>query len=387
MNPKLIYHTPESMAGGPSPFDSAIMSLIDGQDLRITCPYLGIDYLKRMVERADSWRLVTDIHEWLSSHSEQGRMEIVDFVLENAQRIRHCRDLHAKVLVGGTKALSGSANFTEKGVTGRVEVSVLFDGGEEVEELRSWFDLLWSQTAPVSEAELRSCTANMAPANPSSSTTALSCIFPGVSSTLCRLGADGGTLGAEERLINRLRLAPDRRWAESWLDLAKELLEVTGLTNDDERLVMSLPQGRFLPITINRRYVLTAFRIDEGQHEKRWLIPDYTDPPGYAVVELILPGSMKNRIDGLHGVIRHSMFDAGFSAETADNVPRFVSFSMPSEFTFPPEVLEAWQEAAIAECDHQRTSNFRKYHEPVVYRAATDLDYRRRLLDRAFPTR
>lgn len=94
---------------------------------------------------------------------------------------------------------------------------------------------------------------------------------------------------------------------------------------------------------------------------------------------------MKDRIDNLPGVIRHSSFDPGFAGEAADNVPRFVSFSVASEFNFGPEVLEGWQQALLAECDHQQTSNFRKYHEPVVFRATTELNYRRRLLDRAFP--
>lgn len=237
---------------------------------------------------------------------------------------------------------------------------------------------------PVVETDLRSCVATMPQPAPSSDTIPLPCTFPGVVAKLRQLDLVGGSADAEARLIARLRLAPDRQWAESWLDLAKELVEVAGLDADDARLVMSLPQGKFLPITINRRYVLTAFRIDEGQHEKRWLIPDYNDPPGHAVVELILPASMKDRIDELPGVIRHSSFDPGFAGETADNVPRFISFSAASKFNFAPEVLEGWQEAVLSECDHQRISNFRKYHEPVVYRAATDLDYRRLLLDRAF---
>ena len=143
-------------------------------------------------------------------------------------------------------------------------------------------------------------------------------------------------------------------------------------------LLPSDPLGR-------ARTRLTAFRIDEGQHEKRWLIPDYIDPPGHAVVELILPASMKDRIDRLPGVIRHSSFDPGFAGETTENTPRFVSFSQAFNFDFAPEVLEGWQQAVLAECRHQRVSNFRKYHEPVVYRAATDFTYRHGLLDRTFP--
>jgi len=383
MTVRLVYHTPDSMDDGVSPFDTVITEMVEGQELHIACPYLGLDYLQRIITRSSGWRLLTDVQEWLASHASESRPHIVDFILANGDRVRHCKDLHAKVLIAGKQALAGSANFTTKGITRRVEVSVLFDSCEHVQELRAWFDLLWSQTAPVAEANLRSCASNMPP--PSFETAALPCTFPGVASQLRQSTSVSGSADAETRLIARLRLAPNRQWAESWLDLAKELIEVAELDADDPRLEMSLPQGKFLPITINRRYVLTAFRIDEGQHEKRWLIPDYIDPPGHAVVELILPASMKDRIDRLPGVIRHSSFDPGFAGETTENTPRFVSFSQAFNFDFAPEVLEGWQQAVLAECRHQRVSNFRKYHEPVVYRAATDFTYRHGLLDRTFP--
>ena len=103
---------------------------------------------------------------------------------------------------------------------------------------------------------------------------------------------------------------------------------------------MSLPQGELIPITVGKRYVLTAFDIK----------PDGPDQPGHAVVGLILPASMKDRIDKLSMVVGQGSFGAGFTGETESNVPRFVSFSVPSKFDFPPEVLEGWQQAAVAEC-------------------------------------
>ena len=386
MSTKLIYHTPDSMAGGASPFDIAILEMLEGQEVRIACPYLGLSYLERILERASGWRLLTDVREWLASHSHESRTRIVAFILANQEQVRHCKDLHAKVLIAGTQALTGSANFTEKGITGRVEVSVLFQECEEVEELRAWFDLLWSQTAPIPADDLPLCVASLPPPDRSPTQSALPCAFPGVSSRLHQLDTVSGSDDAENSLIERLRQAPDRAWAESYLDLAKELVEITGLGNDDPRLVMSLRQGKTLPITINRRYVLTAFRLDEGQHEKRWLIPDYTNPPSHAVVELVLPASMKDEIDKLPGVIRHSSFDPGFSRETNDNVPRFVSFSVASRFTFSPEVIEGWQQTLLAERDHGRASPYRRFHEPIVYRAVMDLVFRRQVLDRAFGT-
>lgn len=268
MTIRLVYQTTESMDGGISPFDEAIMEIVEGKELCIASPYLGLTYLQRMVERGSGWRLLTDVQEWLASHHHESRSCLVDFILAHREQVRHCKDLHAKVLIAGTRALTGSANFTDKGITGRVEMSTLFDGCEQIDELRAWFDLLWSRTAPVAEVDLRTCAASMPPPTPSSGLFPLPCAFSGVHSKLQRIDPVGGSPDAEERLIARFRIAPDRQWVENWLDLANELIEVAGLKHDDSRLVMSLPQGKFLPITINRRYVLTAFRLDEGHHEK-----------------------------------------------------------------------------------------------------------------------
>jgi serine/threonine protein kinase len=180
-----------------------------------------------------------------------------------------------------------------------------------------------------------------------------------------------GKEDAETRLIERLRLAPDREWAESYLDLARQLVEVAGLGKDDPRLVMSIPQSGGLPITINSRYVLVAFRAVAEQ-------------PGHAILELILPAAMKDRIDKLPGEVAYA-FSPSYAGETEDNAPLYVSFSVPSRFDFAPEVLKGWRQASLAECGHGQLSRFRRFHEPVVYDAVTDLQFRGRLLDRAFP--
>jgi 5-methylcytosine-specific restriction protein A len=147
---------------------------------------------------------------------------------------------------------------------------------------------------------------------------------------------------------------------------------VAGLDGEDPRLVMSIPRGRCLPTTINSRYVLTAFRLDDERLDR-------------AVVELILPASMMDRIHTLPGVVGDVPFRPSAAGETADDVPILVAFSTASPFDLGPEVLEGWRQAVLAERGHGRRSQFRRSHEPVVYRAATDLDFRRDLLDRAFP--
>ncbi|MBA4190616.1 MAG: hypothetical protein C0467_21735, partial [Planctomycetaceae bacterium] len=189
MSASLIYHSDQTMSGGVSPFDAAIMDMVAGQELLIACPYLGLDYLRRMTLPAAGWQLLTDVGEWLASHAKEPRRRIVEFILANPVRIRHLADLHAKVLVAGGRALAGSANFTDKGIRGRVEVSVQFDGGEQVAELRAWFESLWQRTRPVPEADLRAY-ADALPPEPKTATSPLSlpCVFPKVASLLSPAG-------------------------------------------------------------------------------------------------------------------------------------------------------------------------------------------------------
>ena len=380
----LIYHTPESIHGGISPFDAAITEMIEGQALQVACPYVGLQYLQRIAKHARSWQLVTDVEELLSSQAGRSRAGMADFLLQNLERLRHCRDLHAKVILAGDRALVGSANLTEKGITGRIEMAVLLVDCEQVAELGRWFGALWEQTSPVTAADLRSCLASMPQPHPASEAGVLPCKFPRVAARLRALGAPAGGRATEVRLLERMKQAPSREWMDKYFEMVRELLVATGLTNDDPRLVLTIPKGKGLPVTINRRYVLTAFRLEHGHHEKRWLLPDYSAPPGEAVVEMILPASMADIIPQLPKAIRLSAFDPAFAGETAENTPLWVSFGVTSPFSFLPEILDGWRETIVTERDHGRASPYRDHHEPLVYQAVTDLAYRRQLLDEAF---
>jgi len=218
MEPKLIYHTPQSASGGVSPFDTVITEMVAGHDIRIVSPYLSLDYLRRMIADADSWKLVSDIGEWLSTTSVAARTETVEFIGQHSEQIRHCRDVHAKVLVAGSKALIGSANFTNKGITGRVEMSVLFEDCEHVEETRAWFDLLWSQTAPVADADLKRFAVHLPDREASPRPQELPSLFPPVRAKFVSLQSpitlppgmpsrQGGSLGIIETLMVALSQA------------------------------------------------------------------------------------------------------------------------------------------------------------------------------------
>lgn len=67
MTTRLIYHTSTSANGGLSPFDEAICSIVRNRDINIACPYLGLNYLKRIFSLSNSWKILTDVEEWLAS--------------------------------------------------------------------------------------------------------------------------------------------------------------------------------------------------------------------------------------------------------------------------------------------------------------------------------
>ena len=122
MASRLIYHPLESIRGGVSPFDDAIINMVSGEDVRIACPYIGLEYLQRLTDKTREWWLITDIEELLKLQPRTQRDAFADFIDQNFERVRHCQGLYAKVLIAGQQALVGSANLTKKGITRRVEM-------------------------------------------------------------------------------------------------------------------------------------------------------------------------------------------------------------------------------------------------------------------------
>lgn len=150
----LIYHQPGEPRGTVSPIDEAIDQMVRGQHVDIVCPYIGLPYLKRIIKQASSWRLLSDVDQWIISQPQNSRSKIYDFITSNSESIRHYRDLHAKVIVATEKALVGSANFTQKGMTQRIEMCTLFENKTQVGKLRDWFNGLWPLSNLVKSDQL-----------------------------------------------------------------------------------------------------------------------------------------------------------------------------------------------------------------------------------------
>ena len=220
MASRLIYHTPQSMRGGISPFDDAIINMVTDEDVRIACPYIGLEYLQVLIDKTREWWLITDLEELLRIQPRTQRDAVADFIDQNFERVRHCQGLHAKVLIAGQQALVGSANLTKKGITKRVEMSVQFTECEQVSELEFWFDDLWEQIVPFEPQLIKDFIDSLPVTEEPKATTKLPNSFAGVWS---RLSGTQPTLIATEAsdLIERLRMFPSREWANWWLDLAR----------------------------------------------------------------------------------------------------------------------------------------------------------------------
>jgi 5-methylcytosine-specific restriction protein A len=167
-------------------------------------------------------------------------------------------------------------------------------------------------------------------------------------------------------LVERLRLAPDREWIDGYLDLIKLLIEATGLSNDDPRVVTSIPKKRewFLPVSVNNRYILAPLR-----RKDRFLVgiiygPEYEVVPGLA-----------QRVVYSYWPLRGEHLDT----------PVFLGFDCPQIILEAADVREGWIAAALVEVQRARGSPYRVHHQPVVYEAAVNLDYRNEVLNSAFP--
>ena len=237
-------------------------------------------------------------------------------------------------------------------------------------ELESWFDDLWEQIVPFEPQLIRDFIDSL-PLIEESKVTMRLPNNVGVWSR--RSGTQPTSIAAEASdLIERLRMAPSREWANCWLDLARQLIEVTELGPDDPRISMSMPQNRLMAVTIIRRYVL-------------WVPLPNANSLHAPEVGLILPASNRPQVKRMPDVVSYDSFRPGHKGETQNTAPLGVIFATEDGFDLNSAVLDGWKEAAIAECSHGRRSNFRKHHQPIMYRAVSDDEFRLQLFDEAFP--
>lgn len=366
---KLIYHK-VGEHGGVSVLDENVKEVIENSDVCLVSPYVGKRYFEDLTRLADSWRLVTDFEEMVSLGGWATGNEGRDFLTKHSERVRDIRDLHAKAIITDGSAIVGSANLTEKGVAGRTEMAVRFNGTEKVNELKEWFESLWShdETGRVDNERVESALESAAPETRKQNTTAgggedIGRVSP-VSKQMARVGTDKNRTPSEDQkeyedLVERVGQLPSRDWAARFFDMFAELIEFTGMSGDDERLVSSMPKDRDkIVVTVNNRYVLVAY--------------PRTDRVGITLPER--DESIEEFFDYNFGTL---------SGESEQESPYFYIFPQVTDENLLSR-KEDWRKAVTKEMKKASASAYADSHEPVVYRAAVDSVFRQRVLSDAF---
>ncbi|MDI6752060.1 MAG: HNH endonuclease [bacterium] len=183
-----------------------------------------------------------------------------------------------------------------------------------------------------------------------------------------------------ELLIKHIKYSPSREWINSYFDLVKRVLDVTGLRNDDPRLVMSLSPnntGWHFPVTINNRYVVALHKKKVNDQNRLFVglifgspakeIPKFRDSYDQ---DLGKWGQFKN----LRGEHSKPPFFLRFA-----NFPELLYWLETSD-----QVYQCWHEALLNEVERAKASPFRKYHKPLMYKMAADVNFRAEILDMAY---
>ncbi|MBK7600322.1 MAG: hypothetical protein IPJ07_18115 [Acidobacteria bacterium] len=126
----------------------------------------------------------------------------------------------------------GSANFTTMGITGNIEMSVLFEEEAQVDELGQWFNDLWKHSDVVSVDELDKYILSLPhvqiPSEDIQKPSITSSVLPIHSRFVERKCAPPGFIHdehAHEQLVERIKRVPSSKWMDHYFDLMKELVE------------------------------------------------------------------------------------------------------------------------------------------------------------------
>lgn len=373
---ELIYHNPHDRSG-VSPFDDALRSLVKDQETLIACPYLSPYYLRDIIKQTERWSLLTDVEAWLDLYDHDTCEDIYEFLTEHQDNIRHVINLHAKVVIGKDRALIGSANLTDTGIRGRTEMSVMLDDRETIEELKEWFETVWSIYNPPELDRVRRYIDKKQKSSTTRTQENTEVSIPSEGSpgraslTKSTEGGRDNSKGSFENkeshndLIERVENTPSPEWIYSFFDLVEKLLSDTELDNEDPRLVMSLPQKGHMPVSINNRYVLVASR--EKSNRTEFII--------------------SNDADNLDEYIDKADYTGRFNAiydEDKTERPWYLGFDGIPTRVVDDKFLQAWMDAVSEEMDRATRAPKRKHHEPVFYQAACDVEYREKVIQEAF---
>jgi hypothetical protein len=363
---KLIYHDLDA-CDQFSPFDKEIVGNIRGKDVSIVCPYIGLKYIEARLRLASDWKIVTDVGEWLSSQqSNEQRILIKDFIVENTDKIRHIPSIHAKVVITNDYAFLGSANLTDKGICKRIEMSVSLDEPEKIRELSDWFNSLWERGSKPERENLEKFIRE----NPVIQQNKTAFIDGSTSdaiikSRLINLDLDEPEVviqnDHEIALIDAIRkLNQNEFWINQYFDLIKDLFDEFGVTNESQKIAMVVRKDLKMTINIGQRYVI------------------YTEN---GFVSLIMPLGFR---DILNDYQNAAIIDGMFYDKKQNQEALWVEFDVYESCEFDSTIIKLWKTAVAEEFKKTKLSGFRKYHNPAYFKTVMDKKYREETMGKIF---
>lgn len=360
---KLIYHRTNFRAEY-SPFDVELITLANQQNLCLVSPYIGLDYLKRLIQLSKSWRLITDFEEWIISHQKKEQREnIINFINENPEKIKHISDIHAKVLISEHSAFLGSANFTDKGICQRTEMSVSFSEVEKVQEIKSWFESLWEVAINFTEEQLSDFVKKNENTNHKPRIKKLKSPSKKVMkrASLVDIGTFFKTdKDYQSELVKAIKkIKKDKEWLNRFFDLIKELLTDLNIEEESPKITMSVTKDLRMPISIGQRYVI---RAKSQQNKVGFILP--------LELEEMISNNPIAKID-----------DNYFYDKKKNKEALWVNFDNNIVFSNDRFLFEQWKKAAKVELDRTNYSGYRRAHNPLYYKLVMDLEYRNKILD------
>jgi len=182
------------------------------------------------------------------------------------------------------------------------------------------------------------------------------------------------------KLINKIRQAPSRQWMYDFFELAIRLIRALNLLDYDPRLIANIGGKKRITYDINHLYVLIAFS-DWGRNEER-AIPNIDKNENYCHFDLLLPAGLKEQLKLVPNVLRIEPI----SSKSSHEKHIWVRFLVKSPLELSEDIISAWENLAKRELNRSSGSLIwkKEHHKTVVYAAATDLNFRKALLDEAF---
>lgn len=346
---------------GVSPFNDTLEELSNAESLAIASPYITLSILRKLIDSCESWRLITDVQEWIRTQSADQRDDTIEFIKEKRESIHDCRNLHAKVVVSDATAFIGSANLTNAGLSRNAEIGVRLDNESETEELQQWFEKLWSHTELADFSELKTY-ANEIESTTDYPTVSMTNTGPSINNSLpfSKPSSTPVEDTQHEDLVEAVEHAPSKEWIEACFDWVRKLIDFTGLGENDERIATTVPTSRKIAVNVNQRYVLTAY-------------------PDQAQIGLMLPGDSIAVTD-----LSEYVSDFGNFSTPSDTDPYWFEFPTPLNEHITDTIGEDWKRAVRTEMNRAERSAHRSSHNPAVFRTAVDREYRKKVLSESF---